>query len=292
MYPVGIDLDTAGNFYFGDWSAYNVIRKVTVSTGIISTIAGIGSTSVGYNGDNIQATSAAFNTPYDVVLDRSGNLYIADLGNHRIRKVDVVTGLVTTVVGTGTASSTGDGSAATSSTINAPCYCRFDQDGNLYVTELFGNRVRKVVTITTEIPTVAPTVAPTPVPTTMTPSVTPSTAAPSMAPTIHPSQSPHSVSIISTIVGNGAASFSGDNGQATSATTNTPTGIVIDASGNVYFNDFYNYRVRKITLSTGIISTYAGTGTGGFSGDGGIARGADLNGPHGLCADSTGNLTS
>ncbi len=263
--PHGINLDSAGNVYFGDWGSvdvgmsYNVIRKVTISTGIISTVAGIASTSGGYNGDNIQATAAMLYSPMDVVVDSSGNLFITDFYNNRIRKVDVSTGLITTVVGTGTSSSTGDGSAATSASINQPCFSRFDSSGNYYLTEWKGNRVRKVITVSTEIPTSYPTL------------------------------SPHSISVISTIAGTGSNSYSGDNGQATSATINTPTGIAIDSSGNVYFNDYYNQRVRKITSSTGIITTYAGTGSASFSGDGGAASSAALYYPYGLSIDSSGS---
>ncbi len=159
-YPEGINLDSAGNVYFGDFTGYNVIRKVTVSTGIISTVAGTGSTSGGYNGDNIQATAATLNIPNDVVLDSYGNLYIADRSNNRIRKVTISTGVITTIVGTGTSSSTGDGAAATAATVYGPCYSRFDSAGNLYLTECAGQRIRKVVTVTTEIPTTAPSMTP------------------------------------------------------------------------------------------------------------------------------------
>ncbi len=155
-HPCGINLDSVGNIYFGDYSVYNVIRKITVSTGIISTVAGIGSTSGGYNGDNIQATSAKLYNPDDVVPDSYGNLYICERDNHRVRKVDVSTGIITTIIGTGTASSTGDGSAATSATVNQPAFSRFDSSGNYYVTEFAGNRVRKVITVSTEIPTTTP----------------------------------------------------------------------------------------------------------------------------------------
>ncbi len=160
--PVGVNLDNAGNVYFGD--GYNVIRKITLSTGVISTVAGIGSTSGGYNGDNIQATAALLNNPIDVVLDSFSNMYITERGNHRVRKVTVLTGLITTVIGTGVGSSTGDRSAATSATINGPCYISIDSTGNFYITECDGHRVRKVVTVTTEIPTVVPTLAPTTAP--------------------------------------------------------------------------------------------------------------------------------
>jgi hypothetical protein len=151
-----------GNVYFGDCNdgRYNVIRQVTVSTGIISTVAGTGSTSGGYNGDNIQATAATLNFPFDVVFDSSDNLYICDASNYRVRKVTASTGVITTVVGTGTASSTGDGSAATAATVNFPLYSRFDSAGNYYISDAYGNKIRKVVTVSTEIPTAAPSTTP------------------------------------------------------------------------------------------------------------------------------------
>ena len=120
----------------------------------------------------------------------------------------------------------------------------------------------------------------------------PSTAIPSLQPTYYPSLSPHSISVISTIAGTGTGSFSGDNGQATSAAVNAPHGIVIDSSGNVYLGDCYNNRVRKITASTGIITTYAGSASAGFSGDGGVATSAALSGPNGLAIDTSGTVAS
>ncbi len=122
--------------------------------------------------------------------------------------------------------------------------------------------------------------------------MSPSTATPSIQPTYSPSLSPHSISVISTIAGTGTGSYSGDNGQATSATINVPGGIAIDSSGNVHFNDYSNHRVRKITVSTGIITTYAGTGASSYSGDGGVATSAALNLPNGLCMDTSGNSAS
>ncbi len=94
--------------------------------------------------------------------------------------------------------------------------------------------------------------------------------------------------MISTIAGTGTASYSGDNGQASSAAISAPHGIALDSSGNVYFSDMGNNRVRKITVSTGIITTYAGTGSASYSGDGGAASSAAFNGPNGLCIDASG----
>ena len=307
--PHGINLDSAGNVYFGDYQAYNVIRKVAVSTGVISTVAGTGSTSGSYNGDNIQATAATLNNPHDVVFDSYNNLYISDRYNYRIRKVTVSTGVITTVVGTGTASSTGDGSPATSATINGPGFIRFNSAGDLYIAEGSGFRVRKVVIVTTEIPTSTPstkspscvptsgTQVPTVVPSTSQPTYTPSvlpsaipTAVPTIAPsTSTPSSSP-SVSIVTTIAGTGTGSYSGDGGAATSAAINYPYGIVCDSSGNIYFAEYSNHRVRKVNPSTGIITTYVGTGSAGFSGDTGAATSATLYGPTAMAIDSSNNL--
>ncbi len=247
-----------------------------MSTGLISTVAGVASTSGGYNGDNMQATAAKLNYPMDVVIDSAGNLYIADRNNYRIRKVDASTGVITTVVGNGTYSSTGDGAAATSATIKGPCFSRFDSVGNYYITEggayfaESGSRIRMVVIVSTDIPTPAP----------------------STQPTYYPSLSPHSISMISTIAGTGTASYSGDGSLATSAELGNVFGIDLDSSGNVYVSDWNNYRVRKITVSTGIITTYAGTGASSYSGDGGAASSAALNNPVGLCIDTSGKHQS
>ncbi len=159
QYPCGINLDNNLNVYFGDHGGYNVIRKITVSTGVITTVAGTGSTTGGYNGDSIQATSATLYYPYDVVIDSSGNLFICDMYNYRVRKVDVSTGVITTVVGTGVALSTGDGSAATAAAVKTPIFSRYDSAGNYYITEFVGARVRKVIN-----PTVMPTALPSAIP--------------------------------------------------------------------------------------------------------------------------------
>ncbi len=208
--PCGVNIDSNGDIFIGDYGNHR-IRKITVSTGVITTVAGTGST--GYNGDSIAATSATLTHPHDVSLDGHGNLYISDRYNYRIRKVTVSTGIITTIAGTGAASSTGDGSDATSAAVDAPIYARLDSAGNLYISEFNdnggGNRIRKVVTITTEIPTVTP----------------------SVAPTYYPSLSPSTLSIITTIAGTGAATYSGDGGAASSAALAFPYTVALDAAG-------------------------------------------------------------
>ncbi len=210
------------------------------------------------------ATATALNSPVDVVLDINDNLYICDYNNHRIRKVDVSTGLVTTVIGTGTASSTGDGSYSTSATIYWPNFSRFDRAGNFYISEYGGNRIRKISQLVD--------------------------ATPSNAPTQYPTLAPSMASIITTFAGTGSGGYSGDGGDASSTTISCPIGIDHDSGGNIYFSDCVDNRVRKITASTGIITTYAGTGNEGFSGDDGLASSATLNYPYGLCIDTSGIL--
>ncbi len=262
QYPHGVNLDRVGNVYFGVGNSYNGVRKITVSTGVITTVTGIGSASGGYNGDNIQATAATFNDPVDVVLDHSGNLYICDKSNHRVRKVDVSTGLVTTVIGTGAASSTGDGSYSTSATVNAPHFSRFDSAGNFYISEFGGNRIRKISQLVD--------------------------ATPSNAPTQYPTLAPSSSSIISTFAGNGNTDDYGDGLAATAASFSNPAGVVVDSNNNVYFNDMWHYKLRKISSATGIITTYAGTGGYCCAGAGGLATSATLDTPNGLAIDSSG----
>ncbi len=141
-----------------------------------------------------------------------------------------------------------------------------------------GNTQAVINIVEVDSPSTVPSISPTVIP----------SSVPSNSPTNYPSLSPHSISVISTIAGTGTGSYSGDNGQATAATFSIPTGIVIDSSGNVYFNNWNNHRVRKIAASTGIITTYAGTGSASYSGDGGQASSAALYNPDGLCIDTAG----
>ncbi len=197
--PHGINLDSDNNVYFTSSTA---LWKITASTGELTLLAGSTSSS-GYNGDNIQATAATLYAPCDVVVDTNGNLYIADAYNYRIRKVDVSTGLISTVVGTGTQSSTGDGYAATSATIDYVPFIRFDSSGSLFLADNQVNKIRKVTNLADATPTQYPT-----------------------------SASPNTVFIISTIAGSSTSgSYSGDDGAATSASLDGPLGVALDSSG-------------------------------------------------------------
>ena len=237
--PVGVALDGAGNLYIAD-EGNSVIRKVNAS-GTITTIAG--NNTVGYSGDTGPATSASLYGPTGVAVDSSGNLYIADTGNNRVREVAAATGVITTIAGTGTAGYSGDNGAAVSATLNKPSAVVEGSTGNLYVLDTGNNVVRLVNTTGT----------------------------------------------ITTIAGNGTAGYSGDDGPATSATLHTPYGLNIDSSGNLYIADSANNVVRMVSTA-GIISTIAGNGTPGYSGDNGAAISATLDNPQGVTVDNQGNV--
>jgi len=241
-YPSGVAIDSAGNIYIAD-AMNNRIRKVTVSTGDISTVAGNGSE--GYSGDGGPATSAEMNTPYEVALDASGNIYISDSNNYRVREVAVSTGIITTVAGTGIGSYSGDGGPATNANITQPMGLVLDAAGNIYFVDWGNARVRKVTASTRDITTVA---------------------------------------------GNGSEGYSGDGGPATAAQLYDPYGVAVDAAGNIYIADSMNNRIRKVAASTGEISTVAGNGTAGYSGDGGAATSAELEYPYGVAVDTANNI--
>jgi uncharacterized protein (TIGR03437 family) len=236
--PQGVALDASGNLYIADNTNHR-IRKV--SNGVITTVDGNGT--AGFSGDNGAATAAELNDPIGIAVDSSGNLYIADSGNNRIRKV--TNGTITTLAGNGTAGFSGDnsGNGATNAELKDPVGVAVDSSGNVYVADYGNNRIRKI-----------------------------------------------SNGVISTIAGNGTAGFTGDNGQASTAGVYEPRGVAVDSAGNVYIADAHNYRVRKVTVSTGVITTVAGNGTAGATGDNGAATSAELRYPVSVSLDSAGNL--
>jgi sugar lactone lactonase YvrE len=214
-----------------------------LAPGIISTVAGNGT--AGYNGDGIAATSAELNRPILAAVDSAGNTYIADNGNGRIRKVSAGTGLISTVAGTGITGYNGDGIAATSAELNGVNSIAVDGAGNIYIADYWNERLRKVSASTGQI---------------------------------------------STVAGNGTAGYNGDGIAATNAEFSGLDGIAVDSAGNIFVADYSNNRIRKVSASTGLISTVAGTGVGGFNGDGITAISAELNSPFGVALDSSGNI--
>jgi trimeric autotransporter adhesin len=240
--PHGVTVDASGNIYIAD-TGDNRIRMVTKSTGIITTVAGDGT--AGYKGDGGPATSAGLTYPYGVTVDASGNIYIADSGNNRIRMVTRSTGIVTTVAGDGSYGYKGDGGQATSAGLYIPYGVAVDASGNIYIADSGNNRIRMVT---------------------------------------------KSTGIITTVAGDGLFGYKGDGGPATSASLYNFYGVTVDASGNIYIADSSNNRIRLVTKSTGIITTVAGDGTAGYKGDGGPATSAGLTYPYGVTVDASGNI--
>jgi sugar lactone lactonase YvrE len=236
--PVDLVVDTIGNIYFADYSN-NAIRKINAS-GVISTIAGNGT--AGYAGDGVAATIAELNGPQGIVFDNAGNLYIGDQLNNRVRKVNTA-GIISTIAGNGVGAYSGDGMAATASEVYNPDYLAIDAYGSIYICDNANQRIRKINTS----------------------------------------------GIISTVAGTGISGYSGDGIAATASEISWPGGIKVDNSGNLYIADCYNSRIRKVNAA-GIISTIAGAGVAGYSGDGGPATSAELNHPLGLILDIRGNI--
>lgn len=268
--PTGVAQDRTGNLFIADASNQR-IRKVDTS-GNINTVAGNGchgfavgnppscnTTNDVSAGDGVFATSASLNFPSSVAVDGSGNIFIADTDNHRIRKVDT-TGTITTVAGNGCQGfavgspplcnttndvTAGNGVLATSASLNFPSGVALDTSGNLYIADQSNQRIRRVDAATQNITTVA---------------------------------------------GNGFQGYSGDGRVATSAMLNFPAAVALDGFGNLFIADFGNQRIRRVDAATQVITTVAGDGSFGFSGDLGPATLAMLANPGGLTVDGSGNL--
>ena len=232
--PQSVTTDSLGNLFVAD-SGNNRIRQIGTN-GVIATVAG----RILNDGDF--ATNATLNVVYGTAFDLVGNLYIADSGDNRIRKVDT-NGIITTVAGNGIYDYSGDGGAATNASLKHPFGVALDNGGNLFIADYNNYRIRKV----------------------------------------------DANGIISTVAGTGSSGFSGDGGMATNAKISSVFGLAVDAAGNCFIADWSNNRIRKVDTN-GIISTVAGTGSFGFSGDGGAATNAAIQLPESVAFDSAGNL--
>jgi sugar lactone lactonase YvrE len=254
--PAGCALDSTGNLYVAE-AGNNIVRKIAASTGIITTVAGTGfghgCAGGGFGGDGGQATKAQLFCPNGVAVDASGDLFISDTGNQRVREVNAQTGVITTIAGNGTYGHSGSGGAATDAMIANPEQLALDSSSNLYIAEQGASVIAKVNLSTGIISTVAGN----------------GTTGPGVTVT--------------------DSAVKGDGGPATQAQLSSPQGVVLDSAGNIFIADSNNQRVRKVDASTRVITTVAGT-TLGYSGNGGSAAQAQLHNPWGLCFDASGNL--
>lgn len=236
--PGGVALDRDGNLIIAD-TANNRIRRVTPA-GTITTIAGNGATAT--SGDNGPAVLASLNSPGSVAFDPAGNLYFTQSSDSRIRTVSAA-GTIRTIAGGARSGFSGDGGPAAAAALAGPRGLAFDAAGNLYFCDAGNRRIRKI---------------------------TPA-------------------GVISTVAGNSSSGFSGNGGPALSASLSFPVGLAVDRTGNLYIADQTGQRVRKVAPD-GIITTAAGNGIQGFSGDGGPAASASLAFPVGVAVDASGNL--
>jgi trimeric autotransporter adhesin len=291
--PHSVVVDSAGNIYIAD-ADDNRIFKVTASTNRITTLAGTGS--YGFTGDGSPANTALLNTPTSVAIDPTGNVYFVDLYNGRVRMVSP-SGTLSTVAGNGSIYYSGDGAAAQNAIMSAPASVAFSSTG-IYIADTGNQRVRQI-SLSGTISTVAGT---------GTGGFGGDGGAASSAELFYPGAVAVDASgflyiadtgnqrvrkvvngNINTVAGNGATGYSGDGGSALNATLNSPAGLAIDSAGDIYIADFGNNVVRKVSPG-GAITTVAGNGYQGYSGDGGLAVSAQLSAPLGLALDSSGNL--
>ena len=282
-------LDSSGNFYVAGTSdrwvnpevvkpQYCTIKYNPLGPPII-TVAGGGLANPGNDGP---ATSAQVIYPNKIALDSSGNLYISEDFQNRIRRVDGATGIITAYAGTGAEGYSGDGGPATSATLKNPAGIACDSAGNLYIADSGNDCIRRVDAVTGMITTLA--------------SLSAYDLTVDSAGDIYVADGDryikkvdHSTLGITTVAGSETKGFGGDESPAISASLNGPLGVEVDGSGNIYIADSLNNRVRKVDTS-GTITTVAGTGAEDYNGDGILAINANLAVPRGVCVDYAGNI--
>ncbi len=277
----GVVVDSAGNIFIADKDNHRI--RVAAGTGIITTVAGSGTS--GYSGDGAAPTNARLNGPNGIALDSAGNLLIADSGNQRIRRVAAGAGIISTVAGSGTPGSSGDGGAATNAQLSSPEGIALDSAGNIFIADKDNDRIRRVAAGTGIITTVAAGL-----------NYPRGIALDSAGNLFIADSGSHRIrrvaattGIITTVAG-GTQGYAGDGAPATNAQLNGPHGIAFDNAGNLFIADTDNHRIRRVAAGTGIITTVAGSGTPGYAGDGGAASDARLASPSGVRVDSAGSV--
>ncbi|MEO7600434.1 MAG: hypothetical protein ABIV50_15995 [Opitutus sp.] len=240
--PHELRFDAAGNLFIADM-ANQVIRRIDAKTKIITTVAGIGGRK-GYSGDGGPATEALLNSPHSIQFGPDRQLYICDVSNHVIRRVDLRSGTIVTIAGTGNPGPTPDRSPISGTPLNNPRSLDFDREGNLWLVTRQGNQVLKLDLTN---------------------------------------------GVIHHVAGTGEAGFTGNGGPAKLATLSGPKGIALDADGNVWLADTESHSIRMIDHATGNLELIAGTGSKGDGPDGDPLSCA-MNRPHGLYVDTDGSV--
>lgn len=240
-FPGAVAVDEHGHVYIADTMNHRV-RKIDAKSGIISTIAGTGQKR--WSGDGGPAISAALNEPTALALDQKSHLYIADQSNHRVRRVDLETGMITTIAGTGEAGYSGDGMLGHEACLSGPSGLAVDVDGTLYIADTFNGRIRKVDAET---------------------------------------------GIMTTAAGDGNEYRYQGNPHEFSTSLSRPYGIALDADGHLLITDSDSHLIRRWHREKKIITRVAGSGHAGYSEDGGVPLEAALNYPFGVAVDHHGH---
>lgn len=240
--PFGVIIGPDGNVYFCEYLNHT-IRKLNLKTGKTIVIAGTGK--AGYTGDGGPAISATFNLPHEIRFDRAGNMYVADMGNHAIRKIDTKSGNISTVAGTGAAGYSGDGGPAAKAQLRQPHSVQLDPQGNLLICDVGNHRIRRVDAAT---------------------------------------------GIIDVFAGNGERKTTADGAPIKGTPLNGPRALDFDPQGNIYLALREGNQIFKLDAKQGTLHHIAGTGEKGYSGDGGPAKEAKLNGPKGVAWSRDGGI--
>ncbi len=296
--PYGVVIGPDGALYFCDLDNQR-IRRLDLATGETTNIAGNGER--GYGGDSGPAIDASLNMPHEIQFDGDGHLYIVERDNHVVRRVDAHTGLISTVAGTGEAGFSGDGGAATAAMLSRPHSIVFDPDGHLLICDIGNHRIRRVHRETGTIETFAGTGEQE-----RTPDGAPLVGTPLNGPramALDPNGNLYlalregnaiyridlAARTIHHVAGTGEQGYTGDDGQASSATLAGPKGLAYATDGTLYVADTENHVIRAIDVSTGVITTSLGSGERG-DGPEPDPRQCKLNRPHGIWVDAAGGL--
>ena len=294
--PYGVAVDLAGNLYIAERSGHR-IRRVDGVTGIITTIVGTGIS--GFGGDGGPGNAAQINAPNEVIVANNGDLYFADTGNHRVRKVDAATQTITTLAGDGSVGSGGDNGPATAAQLDSPYGIAILANGDILISDQNTHRIRRVVAASGDIVPFAGTgvvgFSGDGGPALTAQFRAPRSLALDVGGNVYVADTDNqrirliNAGVVTTVAGNGTAGAGGDGGPATLAQLNFVHGLAIHPNGSLYIADSINNRIRTVA-GNGIITTYAGTGAVGSTGDGGAATNALLNVPYGMSFDRNGVL--